>query len=78
MIQNDEAERVINGYEDPDGYKNERLPPIIYELDKRQDWVNEECWQAILAWVPSRELTSCETRLKKRKPTLCWSRTCLQ
>jgi phage terminase large subunit-like protein len=43
-LKYDEAERVINGYEDPDGYKNERLLPIIYELDKRQDWVNEECW----------------------------------
>ena len=43
-LKYDEAERVINGYEDPGGYKNERLLPIIYELDKRQDWVNEECW----------------------------------
>lgn len=43
-LKYDEAERVINGYEDPDGYKNERLLPIIYELDKRKDWINPECW----------------------------------
>lgn len=40
----DECELVINGYGDPDGYKNERLLPIIYELNNRKDWVNEEDW----------------------------------
>lgn len=43
-LKYDEAERVINGYEDPDGYKNERLLPIIYELDNRKDWIDPECW----------------------------------
>jgi phage terminase large subunit-like protein len=43
-LKYDEAERVINGYDDPNGYKNERLLPIIYELDNRSDWQDEECW----------------------------------
>lgn len=43
-IKYDEAERVINGYEDPNGYKNERFLPIIYELDNRKDWQEEDCW----------------------------------
>ena len=43
-IKYDEAERVINGYEDPKGYKNERFLPIIYELDNRKDWQDEDCW----------------------------------
>lgn len=43
-LKYDEAERVINGYEDPNGYKNERFLPIIYELDNRKDWIEEECW----------------------------------
>lgn len=43
-IKYDECERIINGYSDPDGYKNERLLPIIYELDNRKDWIKEECW----------------------------------
>lgn len=43
-IKYDEAERVINGYEDPNGYKNERFLPIIYELDNRKDWIDEDCW----------------------------------
>jgi phage terminase large subunit-like protein len=43
-IKYDEAEQVINGYGDPNGYKNERLLPIIYELDSRKEWQDEECW----------------------------------
>ena len=43
-LKYDECEMVINGYGDPDGYKNERLLPIIYELNNRKDWVNEEDW----------------------------------
>jgi len=43
-IKYDEAERVINGYEDSNGYRNERFLPIIYELDNRKDWRDEEAW----------------------------------
>ena len=43
-IKYDEAEQVINGYDDPTGYKNERLLPIIYELDSRKEWQQPECW----------------------------------
>lgn len=43
-LKYDECEMVINGYDDPDGYKNERLLPIIYELDNRKDWTDEEAW----------------------------------
>ncbi|EMA6345060.1 terminase large subunit [Bacillus cytotoxicus] len=43
-IKYEEAERIINGYDDPDGYKDERVLPIIYELDKREEWVDESCW----------------------------------
>lgn len=43
-LKYDECEMVLNGYEDPDGYKNERLLPIIYELDNRKDWIDEDCW----------------------------------
>ena len=43
-IKYDEAERIINGFEDPDGYKNERFLPVIYELDNRKEWQIEDCW----------------------------------
>lgn len=42
-IKYDEAERVINGYDDKNGYRDDTLLPIIYELDSRSEWVDEEC-----------------------------------
>jgi phage terminase large subunit-like protein len=44
-IKYDEAERIINGYDDPDGYKDERVLPIIYELDRREEWTDEKAWK---------------------------------
>lgn len=43
-IKYDECERVLNGYEDPTGYKNERLLPVIYELNERKEWKDEDAW----------------------------------
>lgn len=40
----DEATRVINGYEDPEGYHDEHLLPVIYELDSRAEWTDPDCW----------------------------------
>lgn len=40
----DEAEMLINGYDDKDGYKDERSIYFIYELDKRAEWEDETCW----------------------------------
>jgi phage terminase large subunit-like protein len=42
-IKYDEASRVINGYSDG-SYTDERLLPIIYELDNRSEWQKPECW----------------------------------
>ncbi len=44
-IKYEEAERIINGYDDPEGYKDERVLPIIYELDKREEWIDPKCWK---------------------------------
>ena len=41
----DEAKRVIDGYFDPNGYKDERLIAFVYELDKRAEWTDEKCWK---------------------------------
>lgn len=40
----DEATDVINGYFDPDGYKDERFIAFIYELDNRKEWTDPRCW----------------------------------
>lgn len=41
----DEAEMLINGYDDLEGYKDERSIFFIYELDNRKEWIDESCWQ---------------------------------
>lgn len=41
----EEAERVINGWEDPDGYHDDRFLPFIYELDERREWTDPPCWK---------------------------------
>lgn len=40
----DECERVLNGYCDPEGYKDDKLMPVIYELDKRSEWSSPNAW----------------------------------
>ena len=44
-LKYEEAERIINGYDDPDGYQDERTIAFIYELDNRKEWVDEKCWK---------------------------------
>ena len=41
----EESERLINGYEDSEGYKDERFIVFIYEIDSRKEWVDETCWK---------------------------------
>lgn len=43
-LKYDECERVINGYEDKEGYKDDSLLAIVYELDNRNEWPDEENW----------------------------------
>ena len=40
----DEAKRIIDGYFDPTGYKDERIISFIYELDSREEWQDPKCW----------------------------------
>ena len=40
----DEAVKVLNGYTDENGYKDDRFFPVIYELDSRSEWTNEKNW----------------------------------
>jgi phage terminase large subunit-like protein len=38
----DDASKLIDGVE---GFENERALAVIYELDKREEWTNPECWK---------------------------------
>ena len=39
-----EAENLINGLYDDEGYKDDAFLPIIYELDNRDEWQNMRAW----------------------------------
>jgi len=41
----EEAEKLINGYEDPDGYHDDHTIFFIYELDNRSEWTDPNCWK---------------------------------
>jgi phage terminase large subunit-like protein len=77
-IKYEEAERIINGYEDPDGYKDERVLPIIYELDKREEWTDERCWKKANPGLGTIKNTDqLEVRLKKPRLIIYWLKTYL-
>lgn len=40
-----EAVNVINGLYDDNGYKDDAILPIIYELDSREEWTDSSCWK---------------------------------
>ncbi|MBR2311123.1 MAG: terminase large subunit [Oscillospiraceae bacterium] len=41
----EDAEKIINGYDDPDGYQDERTLYLVYELDSRAEWTDPKCWK---------------------------------
>lgn len=43
-LKYDEATNIVNGLFDDSGYKDERFFPVIYELDKRDEWTDEPSW----------------------------------
>ena len=40
-----ECENIINGYDDPNGTHDDKVLPVIYELDRRQEWTDPKAWQ---------------------------------
>lgn len=41
----EDSERIINGYFDKDGYRDEETISFIYELDNRKEWTDPKCWK---------------------------------
>lgn len=40
----DEYANIIKGYDDPNLPQDDRVLPIVYELDTRSEWTQPECW----------------------------------
>lgn len=64
----DEAEMLLNGFDDPDGYKDDRFLPIIYELDKREEWTDPKKWKKANPGLGTiKKIDQLETKVNKAK-----------
>lgn len=64
----EEAEMILNGYGDPNGYKNDRLLPIIYELDNRKEWTDPKAWKKANPGLGTiKKIDQLETKVNKAK-----------
>lgn len=72
-LKYDECRRIIDGYDDPEGYHDETVLPVIYELDDRAEWTNPDCWAKAnpgLGTIKSRETLANKVRRAKSNPML--------
>lgn len=75
----DEAERVINGYFDPDGYKDEHFIAFIYELDNRKEWTDPKCWRKAnpgLGTIKNEKTLAAKVEKAKANPLLVKNVAC--
>ncbi|AKJ62201.1 terminase large subunit [Bacillus cereus] len=64
----EEAEMLLNGLDDPDGYKDDRFLPIIYELDKREEWTDNTKWKKANPGLGTiKKIDQLETKVNKAK-----------
>lgn len=62
----EEAEMLLNGFDDKDGYKDDRFLPIIYELDKREEWTDPTSWKKANPGLGSiKKVDQLETKVNK-------------
>lgn len=74
----EEAERIINGYDDG-SYTDERFIAFIYELDKREEWVDESCWKKAnpgLGTIKNLETLRAKVEKAKTNPVLVKNLVC--
>lgn len=64
----DEAEMLLNGLEDKDGYTDDRFLPVIYELDKREEWTDKTKWAKANPGLGTiKKIDNLETKVNKAK-----------
>jgi phage terminase large subunit-like protein len=64
----EEAEMLLNGFDNEDGYKDDRFLPIIYELDNRSEWTDPSTWRKANPGLGTiKKLDQLETKVNKAK-----------
>lgn len=75
----DEAEMVINGYDDPEGYKDKHLIAFIYEINNRKEWTDESCWEKAnpgLGTIKNKQTLKDKVEKAKKNPLLVKNLLC--
>ena len=75
----EEAERIINGYDDPEGYHDEHFLPLIYELDSRNEWTDPNAWIKAnpgLGSIKSKKALADKVKKAKANPALVRNLVC--
>lgn len=75
----EEAERLINGYFDENGYKDEHLIAFIYELDNRKEWTVEKCWKKAnpgLGTIKNADALKAKVEKAKQNPAMVKNLVC--
>jgi len=75
----EEAERLINGYFDENGYKDEHFIAFIYELDNRKEWIDENCWKKAnpgLGTIKNRATLKAKVEKAMQNPSLVKNLVC--
>ncbi|MCD8200376.1 MAG: terminase large subunit [Coriobacteriaceae bacterium] len=75
----EEAEKVINGYSDSDGYHDERFIAFVYELDARAEWTDEKMWikaNPSLGVIKSFDALKAKVEKAKQNPALVKNLVC--
>ena len=75
----DDADRLIAGYEDPDGYHDEHTIAFIYELDSRSEWTDPKCWKKAnpgLGTIKNRNALADKVKKAMQNPALVKNLVC--
>nr|DAN07717.1 MAG TPA: Large Terminase [Caudoviricetes sp.] len=75
----DDAVRTTNGLFDDVGYKDEHSLYIIYELDKREEWENPDCWEKAnpgLGTIKNRNALASKVKKAQANPSLVRNLVC--
>lgn len=75
----EDAEKIINGYEDPDGYHDDHTICFIYELDSRAEWTDPKCWKKAnpgLGTIKSYKILADKVKQALQNPALVKNLVC--
>ena len=75
----EDAEKLINGYSDPDGYRDDHTICFIYELDSRAEWTDPKCWKKAnpgLGTIKSYRILADKVKKAMQNPALVKNLVC--